>query len=596
MGNYTQDDGRSSTFGRNMMSYIANKLPYASNLANPAAEDLNPKYKYFEGIGTHRAEILSKHSITQSNEYNAMGAGEIHGDQRYNQVMYANIQKDKGARIRDYRIIAAYAEVADALDEICDESINKDEYGQCSKLVFKNCELTDFQKDELKKEYNKYIQYFDLENKGWEYIRQLLVEGEIFWEHIIHKDHINEGILGVVQVPCDLVDPIYSNIQNVMCKGFLYRKPIFDPNNPMKQLKVEFIPMEKSQVTYINSGIWNENRTMRLPFIENCRRAYRQLSLIEDSIVIQRLVRAPARLVFNVDVGNMPAPKAEAYIKKLISNYWSSKTFDNNQNSMVQKTQVQSQLDSYWFAKRAGSTGTDVRQLEGGASFQALDDLYFFVKKLYKALKVPTTRLDPNDAFRDGQDMLREELKFARFVIRLQQHVAAGLTDGLVTHLQLKGLWQEYGLKEQNIGIEFNVPTNFYELRENQKLELKLNNFNSLLANASIAPTFGQKKILGWSDTDILANREFLRKDKELVWELTQIEQLGPKWKEIAAAQAQAGGEVSEGGEGVGAPGFGPGSMPPSFGSAAAVGGAPGEGGGETPAPAGNAPAPAGNA
>ena len=1002
------DDGKSSTFGRDLMNYISSKLPYSGFDVSKLTDNLNPKYKYFENTGTRRAEVLSRHSISQNFEFNNQSVGNITSDKRYSEVMYANIQKDKLARVRDYRIMAAFSEVANALDEICDEIINIDSStNSCLKLNFKNIQLSNFQTETLNKEFFKYISHFDFEHKGWSYFRQLLVEGEIYWEHIIHKDYPEEGILGIVQVPTELVDPVFSNVQNVLVKGYLYRKPKFDPNNPLKQVGIDYVPLDKNQVTYVHSDVWNESKTMRLPFLENARRAYRQLSMIEDSIVIYRLARAPERLVFNVDVGNMPAPKAEAYLRKLVTQYWSSKTYDPSQGGITQKFNPQSILDNFWFAKRAGSEGTSVTQLAGAClamdtkvplldgrilnireieqelkenkkvwvystnpktghiapgkvtwagvtkeeaevykltfdngkelictpdhkfpilgkgfieakdltigesmipfytknqkiskntneyemvyqndtktweyshrmvanffkeldaheemihdekyandnknvihhkdfnrfnnspenlafmnhkdhiayhigngqhtkivwenrtteqrksigkkqsdgikeyfstlnederevranisrengklgpialgeklkdskfkkeysskiskglkekfskmnpedrkahfekSYQKqiqnenyldavrkltvdqsivfdekilkfvidqvrgktthqitkhdlcniinntpeilnhflslnkgrkiknwcgnkishthfapmvksfgyktwkqfrkecelynhrlvkieklderiqvgtltidndekyhdyhtfaldcgvftknsnlgnLEDLMYFVKKLYQSLKVPTTRLDPQDAFRDGADMLREELKFARFIIRLQQLFCAGLKNGFITHLQMKNLWKEFELKEESVQIEFNVPTNFYELRESQKLELKVSNFGNLASNESVSPTFAQKRYLGWSDIDIKANREFLRKDKELRWELTQIETLGPKWKEALEAQANAGEAGAEGG------------LPPS-------GGGGGGGGGLPPPPAGS--------
>lgn len=560
---FSFDDGRTSTFGRELMNYISSKLPYAGYDLSKVTDTLNPKYKYFETTGVRRTEALSRHSISQNFDYNNAAIGDISSNKQYSDIMYANIQKDKGARVRDYRIIAAFAEVADALDEICDEVINRDANGQVIKLQFKNIGLTDLQQESLNKEFSKYIQHFELETRGWDYFRQLLIEGEIYFEHIIHEKYPKEGILGVVQVPTELIDPVFSNIQNVMVKGYLYRKPKFDPKNPTKQVGVDYVPLDKNQITYIHSNIWNENRTMRLPFIENARRAYRQLSMIEDAIVIYRLVRAPERLVFNVDVGNMAAPKAEAYLRKLQTQYWSSKTFDSSQSGIVQKFNPQSMLDSFWFAKRAGSEGTNVTTLPGGQNLGQLEDLMYFMKKLYKSLKVPVTRLDANDAFRDGQDLLREELKFARFIIRLQQHVAGGLKNGFITHLQLRGLWEDLKLKEHNIDLEFNVPTNFYELRESQKLELKISNFNNMAANEYVSPTFAQKKYLGWTDIDIKANREFLRKDKALRWELSQIENAGPDWKEAAATQAGALGGA-EGSSAIGGGGGG-GGMPPPF-------------------------------
>jgi len=595
------DDGKTSTFGRELMSYISSKLPYTGIDVAKLTDSLNPKYKYFEDTGVRRAEVLARHSISQNYDYNNASLGQVTSDKHYSQVMYANIQKDKAARIRDYRIMAAFSEVANALDEICDESINIDSgSSSCLNLKFKNISLSNFQMDAIQKEFLKYTSYFDFEHKGWGYFRQLLTEGEIYWEHIIHKDYVEEGILGVVQVPTELIDPVFSNVQNVMVKGFLYRKPKFDPNNPLKQIGVDFVPMDKNQITYVHSDVWNENKTMRLPFLENCRRAYRQLSMIEDSIVIYRLARAPERLVFNVDVGNMPAPKAEAYLRKLITNYWSSKTYDPNQGGIVQKFNPQSILDNFWFAKRAGSEGTSVTQLAGAGNLGELEDLMYFVKKLYQSLKVPTTRLDPQDAFRDGTDMLREELKFARFIIRQQQLFANGIKNSFITHLEMKGMWKEFNLKEDSLQLSFNVPTNFYELRESQKLELKVSNFGNLASNESISPTFAQKRYLGWTDIEVKANREFLRKDKELRWELTQIEQFGPNWKEMAAQQAEA----AAGGE-TGAPpaggGGGGGGMPPAFtggpagAEAGAEGGAPPAGGeaGAAPEAGGATPPPA---
>jgi hypothetical protein len=587
--NYTGNDGRSSTFGRGLAAFIQNKLPYA-NIIDTDNNQLNPKYKIFADAGLRRTEALAKNSISISNEYNNLPIGSIGKDSSFGQVMYANIQENKGGRLRDYRMIAAYSDVADALDELCDETINTNENGEEVILKLRHTDLSSQDKTNLDEEFNKFAEYFDLKNKGWQYFRQLLVEGELFFELIIHKDHIQEGVLGAINLPAELIDPVYNNIQNMMVRGFIYRKPIFDPRHPDKQEKVEHIPLDQNQVIYINSGVMNESKTMVLPFLENARRAYRQLSLIEDAIVIYRLVRAPERLVFNVDVGNMPAPKAEAYLKKLISNYWSSKTFDIDQNDVVKKFNPQSMLDAFWFPKRQGSEGSSVSQLAGGQNLGELTDLMYFIKKLYRSLKVPTSRLDPADAFRDGAEILREELKMARFIIRQQQRFATGIKRGFITHLQLKGLWDKLELTDNNIVVDFNVPTNFYEMRESQRLEQKAGNFASIASNEFVSKTYAQKKYLQWKDKDILANREFLRKDAELQWELQQIASLGPAWREqIIAADITGGAEA--GGMGAEAGGMEGGGIPPAFGGGeAALGGAPPEAGaapagGGTPAP-----------
>ena len=550
--NFVSRDGKVSTFGRSLTQYIQNRLPYTS--VTNGDDSLNPKYKYFRKTGTRRAEAISKTSISSSNPYNNLPIGDFGKDTSFADIMYAHLDENKPGRLRDYRIMAAYSEVADALDEICDETINIDNEGQLAKLLFDNINLSVDERNEIETEFAKYIDLFDLKQKGWQYFRQLLVEGEVFFELILHEDYTNEGILGAINLPAEIIEPVYNNIQNMLVKGFIYRKPIYSISNPGKVEDVELVPMDVNQVVYINSGTFNETKEFVVPFLENARRPYRQLSLIEDAIIIYRLVRAPERLVFNVDVGNMAPPKAEAYLRKLIQNYWSRKTFDLDQNDVVKKFNPQSMLDAFWFAKRQGSEGTSVSQLAGGQNLGELQDLMYFVKKLYRALKVPALRIDPQDQTVDPSIILKEELKFAKFIIRQQQKFAAGLKKGFVTHLKFRDMWDKYDLNEMNIEVEFNVPTNYFEIRENQRLELKVNNFNNLAASEFVSTTYAQKKYLGWKDKDVLANREFLRKDAEMQWELAQIQAAGPNWKEqmIAGTLGAEGGEGDLGGAGGG--------------------------------------------
>ena len=572
------DTGRGNTVGRSLMNYVNSKLPYQSYTVIDTLNKLNPKYKVFQDTGSKRTEALSRQSISSNTDFNSIDPAGIVGlDNNFTQYMYANIQHDKITRLRDYRVMAAFSEVADAIDEICDEAINKDKNGKVVYLRTPDVDLEIDDQETLEKEFQKYINYFDLQNRGWDYFRSLLTDGEVYFEHIVHKQYEEEGILGVVTIPTEFIDPIFGNVQNMMVKGFLLRKPVFDKTNPSKILDYELVPLDKNQVTYINSGIWNENKTIRLPFIENARRAYRQLSLIEDAIVIYRLARAPERLVFNVDVGNMPPPKAEAYLKKLMNQYWSSKTYDNTQgSSAVKKFNPQSILDNFWFAKRAGSEGTKIDRLAGGENLGKLEDLEYFLKKLYKSLKVPVSRLNSDDGYKDDMNILREELKFAKFIVRMQQQFSEGLKNGFITHLKLRQIWNKLDLKENNIDIEFNVPVNFFEMREAQKQELKTTSFNNITQSDAVSKTYALKKYMGWSDIEVLANREFMRKDIGFLWELEQIKSGGPNWRDnMQAAAPAAGGELPAGGGGGGAPA----GTPPAFGPAPAAGG-------EAPVPA----------
>lgn len=605
--------------GKGFMQTILDRLPFTSGIA--PVDEGNMKYQLFERIAKRRDEKVMTQSVLIGDQFKqannqANYPGYFGSDQGYHQFIYAQIDEDKIRRLSEYRRMSSYAEVADCLDEHCDEFIVKDENNRALNIKFNGtAEIESEVKNEVEKEFHKFAQSFDFEHKGWSYVRQFLVEGELFFENIISKKRPDLGIIGVLNIPGELINPIYDNVQNELIKNYIFQKPVSiqdkDKNKlqptaaqqaQVNSLQRQLIALEGNQVTYIHSGIWNEDKTVRVPFLENARRAYRQLSLIEDSLVIYRLVRAPERLKFTIDVGNMPAPKAEAYVKQLMHSYWNKKSFDTTSNSQGGASNLynpQSMLDSYWFTRRTGEQGSDVTMMPSGNAQGALDDLLYFVNKLYKSLKVPQSRLNPNEPFKDGSEILREELHFARTVIRFQESFAKGVKQTFIAHLKLRGLWEEHKLKEYYFGLEFNVPSNFMAIRQQQLLELKFKNFADMSNTPSIAPTFAQRHYLGLSDGKISENMEWRRKDAALTWEINQIEQAGPNWREhVQAAEDVAAQMQDAGGAPGGMGGMGSSAMP-DFGAAPnpnepAPGTEPAPGAEGTPSPAGTAaPSPA---
>jgi len=583
-GGPVQDQAFPST---TLLGAFVSRLPYAYQIIDSMLQR-NPKYQDFKNVAPKREELIQDESIFMQdpNLQQATGApGSILINKDYQAFIYANVDKDKTRRLQDYRRMAAYAELSDCIDEICDECVVKDENDLIVDFNLRG-EYSKEVKDTVEKEFNKFINIFDLEDSGWEYFRQFLIDGELYFENIIDEDRKHLGIVGLVSIPSELINPVFQNVQNELVKGFLIRKPVLGPTTSMnKRDQEELFFMNKAQLTYVHSGMWNEYKSIRLPYIENAKRAYRQLSLIEDSIVIYRLVRAPERLVFKVFTGNMPAPKAEAYLKRLMQQYWTKKNYDNQQGGRVTNVyDPQSMLDAYWFTKDAQGNGTDVTSLPGGQNLGQLDDLNYFLKKLYSSLKIPASRfIGESSTFSDGAEITRDELRFARFIIRVQRQFATSIRDTFVTHLKLKGLWKQYKLKERAVHVEFNVPTSFMAMRDQQLLDLKFKNFNTATQNASIAPSYAQKYYLDMSDEIMRENREWLKKDAALRWELSQIESSGPNFREQAAAAMGAGeaGAPPAAGGGGGGVGGGESEIPEFGGSAPAPEGTPPAGGAE---------------
>ena len=587
-----------------LLSSFISRLPFAYQIVDSLVRN-NPKFHTFKDQASLRDAMLEDQSIFLSqpniDNYGTGTPGSFSINKDYQAFVYASIDKDKGRRMMDYRRMAAYAELADCLDEICDECIVKNDDGDI--IDFKlNGSFSKTVQDEVTKEFRKFIEIYDLENTGWEKFRQLLIEGELFFENLIKEGKEDLGILGLMSIPSDLINPVFHNVQNELLKGFLLQKPIIGPTNSINsEDQQQLLFLQKAQVSYINSGMWNEFKTFRLPFIENAKRAYRQLSLIEDSVVIYRLVRAPERLVFKVYTGNMPPPKAESYIKGLMMKYWSKKTFNGLEQRVSNVYDPQSMLDAYWFPVDAQGKGTDVSTLNSAGNLGEIKDLDYFLAKLYKSLKVPTSRfLTPGDPFKDGAEITREELRFARFIMRLQAQFAMGIKDTFVTHLKLKGLWKEYKIKEQSLKIRFNEPTSFMAMRNQQLLKMKFENYNTATQSEAISKSYAQKYYLDMTSDEMQENREWLRKDAAMAWELAKITEMGPNFREqLAAAQGAAGaegggGEALGGGGGGGAPGaegipeFGGGEAPTEAGGEGEAGTE--AGGPETPPPGGGAP------
>jgi len=566
--------------GKSFISTVIAKLPFSTAIIDNITA-LNPKYEVFADLASDRTTRVNQQSIFRNDLEQENGLGGMFSDKNFQQFMYCNLDLDKVKRLNDYRKMSGYSTLADCLDEICDELFVEDKDGNIVNLNLDEETYSKMIREEIQKEWKKFVDLFEFKERGWSWAHQLLIDGEVFFENVISEEHPEYGIIGVLNIPAEIINPFYHNVQNDLIEGFALRRPHIDKRS-QKMDKEELIVFQKKQLTYIHSGLWNEDRTMRLPYIENARRAYKQLSLIEDSIVIYRLVRAPERLAFHVDVGNMPPPKAEAYIKRLMQQYWAKKTYDTTTGRVTNVYDPQSMLDSYWFPKRQGTEGTRIERLEGGHNLGQLDDLLYFLRQLYKSMKVPVGRLNPEDTLKDGEGMTREELRFAKFLMRIQRQIALGMKESFITHLKLRNMWDAFHIKSKDLLINFNEPTMYLAMKQQQLFDLKYNNFNNLCQNEGISNSYAQKKYLDMSDDDMAANREWRRKDAALQWELEQILASGPNWKDQLQAMqdVQAGMEASGAGGGGGTPPeFGPspetpeGETPPETGEGTEAGG-----------------------
>ena len=270
---------------------------------------------------------------------------------------------------------------------------------------------------------------------------------------------------------------------------------------------------------------------------------------LEDALIIHRIVRAPEKLVFNIDVGNMTKSKSDEYMKKIIQKYKQKKVYNPATGEVDIGKNVIAMDENYWLPKRADGTGTDITSVGGNTNFSDhIDDVMLFVKKLYMALKVPQKRFqDEGSQFipsgKEGE-IDREEIKFSKYVTRVRIRFSDIVYQVFSRHLKLKGLWKQYKLDKDKISILFNVENEWRESKKLANWERRLELF-TMMAEYSpgeesqiFSNDFLKKNILKMTDEEINEMNKQIEKEKE---ELEKLKE--PEDGEEPEGDSEKGGE-----------------------------------------------------
>ena len=279
------------------------------------------------------------------------------------------------------------------------------------------------------------------------------------------------------------------------------------------------VKISKDAITYCTSGLVDRNKGTVLSYLHKAIKALNQLRMIEDSLVIYRLSRAPERRIFYIDVGNLPKVKAEQYLRDVMMRYRNKLVYDANTGEVRDDKKFMSMLEDFWLPRREGGRGTEISTLPGGQNLGELADIEYFQKKLYRALGVPESRIAADGGFNLGRssEILRDELKFSKFVGRLRKRFAQMFNDMLKTQLILKNIvspedWEQIS---DHIQFDFLYDNQFAELKDTEMLNERL----GILA--TIEPYIGKyystewvrKKVLRQTDSEIIEMDEQIEQE-----------------------------------------------------------------------------------
>lgn len=522
-----------------------------NTLAGKDIELANPKFETFDKIGQEAdgEEVVYQNSVIDSAFNPAQGTMGIHSVNAYKKIVYGSLTGDKIRRLEFYRNMAAFPEVADALDEIAEACINVNENGKILDLLFTDraVDLSEEQQKKLSREFDEFIALWRMEDEGFEYFRYFFIDGQITWENIISKKDKSAGIIGINNIPnesyeylvdikgqhhgiiinarllneSDDVNSTYDVKNSKGAASDFFRNMKFKDIYMRRNQQHDVIPLPMSQITHINTGIFNTDKTIVFPLLERARRPYRQLSLLEDAIIIYRLVRAPERLVFNVDVGKLPAHRAEELVFKLMQRYQSKRVFNEHTGDVANDYDPHQMLESYWFPKPSDSTGTNVETLGGTVNLGELTDLEYFLRKLYIALKVPFYRyIDPQQTYEKGESITYDEYRFSKFVIRIQKQFSKGLMNTFEIHLRLTGLWEKFKLNRRMIYIQFTPPSEYDLYIQQRQFQAKIENYDLLANHEEFSKELAMKRFLGMTEQDIEDNNRRILQEKMFMSQL----------------------------------------------------------------------------
>mgnify|MGYP001264355395 CR=1 FL=1 len=385
--------------------------------------------------------------------------------------------------IRRYRDIAQQPECDSAIEDIVNEGIVANERAQAVQLVLDQLPYPMKIKKAIEKEFDSVLRLLDFDTKGHDIFRRWYVDGRLFYHKVIDPANPGEGLSELRYIdprkirkvteyeekkPQQLQGKVDLNQQLTTSSASYY---LYNPKG-LKNTGLQGIKIAPDSVTYCHSGIQDLNKNMVLSHLHKAIKAVNQLRMIEDSLVIYRLSRAPERRIFYIDVGNLPKNKAEQYLREVMGRYRNKLVYDANTGEIKDDKKFMSMLEDFWLPRREGGRGTEITTLPGGQNLGELEDVKYFQKKLYRSLNVPESRLESDSAFNVGRsaEITRDEVKFQKFVVRLRKRFSDLFNDLLRTQVVLKGIFtlEEWDEMKEHIQYDFIADNYFSELKEQE--------------------------------------------------------------------------------------------------------------------------------
>jgi len=488
------------------------------------------------GFSIDNSQNKSKSIISPVPENNADGVDYYIQSGFYGQyVDLEGVYRTEYDLIRRYREMSLHPECDNAIEDVVNEALVSDLYDSPVEIELSNLNASEKLKEKIRDEFKYIKEMLDFDKKSHEIFRNWYVDGRLYYLKVIDVKDPKSGIQEL-----RYVDPLKIKYvrqekkkDNRNGAALLNNNKQEDYNTP--EIEEFFIyskggnnyasgtfgggsmggnkgsvKIAKDSIAYCTSGLLDRNKNVVLSYLHKAIKSLNQLRMVEDSLVIYRLSRAPERRIFYIDVGNLPKVKAEQYLKDVMMRYRNKLVYDAATGEVRDDRKFMSMMEDFWLPRREGGRGTEITTLPGGQNLGELSDIEYFQKKLYRALGVPESRIASDGGFNLGRssEILRDELKFAKFVGRLRKRFANLFNDILRTQLILKNIVspEDWDVMSDHIQYDFLYDNQFAELKETELINNRLGTLSTIepYIGKYFSTEYVRKRILRQTDSEII--------------------------------------------------------------------------------------------
>ena len=429
--------------------------------------------------------------------------------------------------VRRYRDISQQPECDSAIEDIINEGIVSDEKDQSVSIVLDRLPYPNNIKNRIRDEFDTVLSLLDFDTKGHDIFRRWYVDGRLFYHKVISKKNPKAGvqelryidprkIRKVRQIQKDVKSNTGVDLIKKVEEYYLYNEKGLANYGTSEGIRIS-----PDSITYCPSGLIDQNKGNVLSYLHKAIKPVNQLRMIEDSVVIYRISRAPERRIFYIDVGNLPKIKAEQYLKDVMNRYRNKLVYDASTGEIRDDRSHMSMLEDFWLPRREGGRGTEITTLPGGSNLGEIDDIKYFQNKLYRALNVPVSRMEAETNFSLGRsnEITRDEVKFTKFVQRLRKKFTPLFTDILKTQLILKGVitLEDWSNMKEHIQYDFMQDGHYAELKRAEILKEQLDSLQTIesYVGTFFSKRWVQKNVLNMTDMEIEDMQDEIEKEED---------------------------------------------------------------------------------